>query len=163
MLRLCNHPKASHVDAPRVGHERALRYVGGLKRRSSTCVPMLAVRRVFQSANLSLVSPSTDLFAAGTDALERGAWEEARTHLQASLAARETPQVEPPDARTWGRRVRPSQPCKTIAAAIRVHLGSAANVPAKRLPITTGGLYGGHASQPGASCNRRLSSAKLCI
>src|SRR5438034_2543608 len=51
MLRLWNHPKASHVDAPRVGHERALRYVGSLKRRSSICVPMLAVPRAFQSAN----------------------------------------------------------------------------------------------------------------
>ncbi len=54
---------------------------------------MLAVRPVFQSANLPLVSPSTDLFAAGTDALERGAWEEARTHLQASVGAGETPQA----------------------------------------------------------------------
>jgi len=33
-----------------------LRYVGGLKRRSSICVPVLAARRVFQSANLPLMS-----------------------------------------------------------------------------------------------------------
>lgn len=31
--------------------------------------------------------------AAGTAALERGAWDEARSHLQASLAERETPQA----------------------------------------------------------------------
>ncbi|HYL55895.1 MAG TPA: LuxR C-terminal-related transcriptional regulator [Gemmatimonadales bacterium] len=35
----------------------------------------------------------TDLLAAGTAALERGAWQEARTHLQASVAASETPQA----------------------------------------------------------------------
>src|SRR2546428_13273891 len=91
MLRLSNHPKASHVDAPRVGHEPALGYVGGLKRRSSIGVPMLAVPPVFQKANLPLLSPSTDLFAAGTDALGRRAWGEARTPLQASVGARETP------------------------------------------------------------------------
>ena len=36
--------------------------------------------------------PSPDL-AAGTAAIERGAWDEARTHLQASLALRETPEA----------------------------------------------------------------------
>lgn len=39
------------------------------------------------------MTPSPDLVSAGTDALQRGAWEEARTHLQASLAAGETAQV----------------------------------------------------------------------
>ncbi len=34
-----------------------------------------------------------DPFTAGTQALERGAWEEARAHFQASVAARETPQA----------------------------------------------------------------------
>lgn len=38
------------------------------------------------------MSPSPDL-AAGTAALERGAWDEARTHLQASIAFRETPEA----------------------------------------------------------------------
>ena len=35
----------------------------------------------------------TDSFAAGTQAMERGAWEDARAHLQAGLARRETPQA----------------------------------------------------------------------
>lgn len=50
-----------------------------------------------RAASLPLVSPSpsppTELLAAGADALERCAWEEARTHLQASVAAGETPQA----------------------------------------------------------------------
>lgn len=37
--------------------------------------------------------PSSPDLAAGTAALERGAWDEARTHLQASIAARETPEA----------------------------------------------------------------------
>lgn len=36
---------------------------------------------------------SAEALAAGNQALERGAWEEARAHLQLSLAARETPQA----------------------------------------------------------------------
>ena len=36
---------------------------------------------------------STDTYAAGTQALERGAWEEARAQLQSSVAAHETPQA----------------------------------------------------------------------
>ena len=39
------------------------------------------------------MNSSTDPIAAGTDALQRGAWEEARTHFQASLASGETPQA----------------------------------------------------------------------
>jgi DNA-binding NarL/FixJ family response regulator len=39
------------------------------------------------------VTASTDPLAAGTHALQRGAWEEARSHFQASLAAGETPQA----------------------------------------------------------------------
>jgi len=37
--------------------------------------------------------PSSPDLAAGTAALERGAWDEARTHFQASIAARETPEA----------------------------------------------------------------------
>lgn len=37
--------------------------------------------------------PSTPDLSAGTAALERGAWDEARSHFQASIAARETPQA----------------------------------------------------------------------
>src|SRR5213593_903258 len=36
---------------------------------------------------------ATDPFIAGAQALARGAWEEARAHLQAALATRETPQA----------------------------------------------------------------------
>ncbi len=36
---------------------------------------------------------SDDPLAAGMEALERGAWEDARVHFQASLAARETPEA----------------------------------------------------------------------
>src|SRR5690242_6633631 len=37
------------------------------------------------------VTTASDPIAAGTEALQRGAWEDARTHFQASLAAGETP------------------------------------------------------------------------
>lgn len=39
------------------------------------------------------MTPSPDLIAAGNEALQRGAWDEARGHFQASLAAGETPQA----------------------------------------------------------------------
>ncbi len=39
------------------------------------------------------MASSPDPIAAGTQALQRGAWEEARTHFQASLALGETPQA----------------------------------------------------------------------
>jgi DNA-binding NarL/FixJ family response regulator len=39
------------------------------------------------------VPSSSDPIAAGTQALQRGAWEEARAHFQESLAAGETPQA----------------------------------------------------------------------
>jgi LuxR family maltose regulon positive regulatory protein len=39
------------------------------------------------------VTASTDLLAAGTAALHRGAWEEARDHFQSSLTGGETPQA----------------------------------------------------------------------
>ncbi len=37
--------------------------------------------------------PAPDPITLGTQALERGAWDEARTHFQASIAARATPQA----------------------------------------------------------------------
>ena len=46
--------------------------------------------------------PSSDPLAAGTEALQRGAWEEARVHFQSSLAAGETPQaLEQLGLATW--------------------------------------------------------------
>jgi ATP/maltotriose-dependent transcriptional regulator MalT len=42
---------------------------------------------------LTTPAPSSDPFEAGTAALDRGAWEEARTFFQASLAAGETPRA----------------------------------------------------------------------
>ncbi len=39
------------------------------------------------------MTQSPDPLAAGAEALQRGAWEEARTHFQSSLAAGETPQA----------------------------------------------------------------------
>jgi len=48
------------------------------------------------------VSRSSDPLAAGTEALQRGAWEEARDHFQSSLAAGETPQaLEQLGLATW--------------------------------------------------------------
>src|SRR5215467_3230430 len=42
----------------------------------------------------SPIKPSgLDRLAAGRDALDRGAWDEARTHLSASIAGRETPEA----------------------------------------------------------------------
>ena len=48
------------------------------------------------------MSRSSDPLAAGTEALQRGAWEEARDHFQSSLAAGETPQaLEQLGLATW--------------------------------------------------------------
>jgi DNA-binding NarL/FixJ family response regulator len=49
------------------------------------------------------VNPSSDPIAAGIEALQRGAWDEARTILQASLAAGETPEaLEQLGLAAWG-------------------------------------------------------------
>jgi len=41
----------------------------------------------------SVLQPGRDPLAVGRDALDRGAWNEARTHLTASVAERETPEA----------------------------------------------------------------------